>query len=90
MGASAGFGTHFAQCLHEAVPIRIVLEDGLAPAVTTHGVVDRTGTCDSKPAHHIRRTAAAVPYDNIKHYSFYVVATNITQGYRHTDNSCVR
>jgi len=48
----AGLGASLAQGLDEALPIRVVFEDGFAPIAAIQDVVDRAGIFDAQLAQH--------------------------------------
>jgi hypothetical protein len=52
MDLPSGFDTRLGQSLEEALPIRVILENGLAPVAAIHDVVKRAWILNSEFASH--------------------------------------
>ena len=59
-------GASLAQRLNEALAIRIIHEDQLAPVTAIHDVINRASILDSQLPGHVRSVALVALYINIK------------------------
>jgi hypothetical protein len=62
----ARLGANLAQCVKEALAIRIIHGDQFAPITAIHDVINRASILDSQLAGHARGVALAALYINIK------------------------
>ena len=62
----ARLGASLAQRVDEALAIRIIHEDPLAPVTAIHDVIKRASLLDSQLAGHVGGVALAALYINIK------------------------